>query len=99
MEQFQPSWFDKFMMAATDILVPFWMPLVVGSLIAIFAKTLMKIAPIPDGPKNLIMRVSGWVRNAAIMLVLFFFVVLFWGLGYASRESQFYQQQYSAPAQ
>ncbi len=89
------TWFDKFMMAATTVLIPFWMPLVIGSLIAIFAKQAMRFAPVPDGPKNLILRIAGWVRNAAIYLVLFFFVVLFWALNHASREAKYFQSQYS----
>ena len=42
MDQFQPTLFDKLMMGAAEFLIPFWMPLVIGSLIAIFAKTLLK---------------------------------------------------------
>jgi hypothetical protein len=88
MEPFQPTAFDKFMMGTAEFLIPFWMPLVVGSLIAIFAKTLLKIVPVPEGPRNLIMRAAGIVRYLAVLLVLFFFGFLFWSLNQASRQAQ-----------
>ena len=88
MDQFQPTVFDQFMMGAAEFLIPLWMPLVVGSLIAIFAKTLLKFIPVPEGPRNLIMRVAGIVRYFAVLLVLFFFCFLFWSLNQASRQAQ-----------
>lgn len=88
MEPLQPTLFDKFMMGAAEFLVPLWMPLVVGSLIAIFAKTLLKVVPVPEGPRNLIMRVAGIIRYLAVLLVLFFFGFLFWSLNQASRQAQ-----------
>jgi hypothetical protein len=87
-DQFQPTLFDKLMMGAAEFLIPFWMPLVIGSLIAIFAKTLLKVVPVPEGPRNLIMRVAGIVRSLAVLLVLFFFGFLFWSLNHASRQAQ-----------
>jgi hypothetical protein len=87
MEPFQPTAFDNFMMGATKLLVPFWFPLVVASLIAIVGKALLKVLPVPEGPKNLLMNVAGHVRTIAILLVLFFFGVLFWSLNYASRQA------------
>lgn len=87
MEPFQPTAFDAFMMGATELLVPFWFPIVIASLIAIVGKALLKVLPVPEGPKNLLMNIAGHVRSVAILMVLFFFGVLFWSLNYASRQS------------
>lgn|GEM_PF-2034809 len=88
MDQFQPSLLDKFMMGAAEFLIPVWMPLVVGSLIAILAKTVLKFIPVPEGPRNLIMRAAGIVRYFAVALVLFFFCFLFWSLNHAARQAE-----------
>jgi hypothetical protein len=87
MEPFQPTAFYKFMMGATEFLVTLWLPIVAGSLIAIVGKTLVRVLPVPKGPKNLLMNIAGCVRTVAIVMVLFFFGLLFWSLNHASRQS------------
>ena len=46
----------------------------------LFAKAILKVAPFPEDAKNAAMRIAGTVRNFAIYLVLFMFVVLFWSM-------------------